>query len=107
MQTSYDESAKVLKVISDPNRLKIIDILSCGEQCACDILDYFDFTQPTLSHHMKVLTDAGLVKVRKDGLWSYYSLDMIECNKIIKLLMDVFNESEDCICKEIRHKECK
>ncbi len=106
MKLNYDENAKLLKVLSDPNRLKIIDILSCGEQCACDILDHFDFTQPTLSHHMKVLSEAGFVKVRRDGLWSYYSLDMIECNKIIKLLMDVFNESEDCICKVIKGNQC-
>lgn len=102
-----EESAKVLKVLSDQNRLKIIDILSCGERCACDILEFFDFTQPTLSHHMKVLMDAGLVNVRKDGLWSYYSLNMIECNKIITTLLNIFNETEDCICREIRNKECK
>jgi ArsR family transcriptional regulator len=104
---NYDENAKLLKVVSDANRLKIIDILSCGELCACDILENFDFTQPTLSHHMKVLTDAGLVKVRKDGLWSYYSLDMTKCNNIIKFLIDVFNESDNCICKAIDNKECK
>ncbi len=97
----YDESSKILKVISDPRRLKIIDILSCGEQCACDILDHFDFTQPTLSHHMKVLEESGLINVRKDGLWSYYSLDKNKCNDILNLLSDVFNESDDCICKEI------
>lgn len=91
----YEESSKILKVISDPRRLKILDIISSGERCACDILEYFDFTQPTLSHHMKVLEESGLVNVRKDGLWSHYSLNIINCNKIIKLLMHVFNESED------------
>ena len=58
---NYDENAKILKAVADANRLKIIDILSCGELCACDILENFDFTQPTLSHHMKVLADVGLV----------------------------------------------
>ena len=104
---NYEENAKVLRVLSDPNRLKIIDILSCGERCACDILEFFDFTQPTLSHHMKVLMDVRLVDMRKEGLWNYYSLNMIECNKIITTLMNVFNETEDCICKEIKNKECK
>ena len=107
LNINYEESAQLLKVISDPNRLKIIDILSCGELCACDILDHFEFTQPTLSHHMKVLADAGFVEVRKDGLWSYYSLNRNELNKIVKLLMDVVNESERCICKEIGYKDCK
>lgn len=107
----YEDSAKVLKVISDPRRLKIIDILSCGERCACDILDYFDFTQPTLSHHMKVLEEAGIVNVRKDGLWCYYSLNQVQCNQILSMLHNVFNGDDDCICKDIKKdkldkKEC-
>ena len=52
---NYDEMSVMLKALADPKRLKIIDILSCGSLCACDILDHFDFTQPTLSHHIKVL----------------------------------------------------
>ena len=103
----YDEKSKLLKAVSDANRLKIIDILSCGERCACDILEKFDFTQPTLSHHMKILTDAGFVKVRKDGIWNYYSLEMNECNNIIKVLNEVFHESENCICKTNSNIECK
>ncbi len=104
---NYEESARIFKVISDPNRLKVIDILSCGERCACDILEHFDFTQPTLSHHMKVLEESGLINVRKDGVWNYYSLNMISCNNVIKMLMDVFNETEGCICQVIRKSECK
>lgn len=103
---NYEENAKVLKVLSDQRRLKIIDILSCGERCACDILDFFDFTQPTLSHHMKVLMDAGLVSMRKDGLWNYYSLNKPKCNEIIITLMNIFNEVEDCICNEIGNSKC-
>ena len=66
MDYDYEKNSKVIKALSDPNRLKIMDILSCGEKCACDILNYFQFTQPTLSHHMKVLIDCGLVNSRKD-----------------------------------------
>lgn len=54
-----------MKALSDPKRVKILDIISCGELCACDILEQFDFTQPTLSHHIKVLVNAGLVNVEK------------------------------------------
>lgn len=103
---NYEENAKLLKVLSDQNRLKIIDILSCGERCACDILEFFDFTQPTLSHHMKVLMEAGLVNVKKDGLWSYYSLNKTKCNDIITVLMKVFNDTDECICREIGNKVC-
>lgn len=104
MQTNYEDDAKILKSISDPKRLQILDILSCGERCACDILEHFDFTQPTLSHHMKVLAESNIVSIRKDGLWSYYSLNLNQCNKIILSLMNIFTESEDCICRSIDNK---
>lgn len=98
MELDYEKNAKLLKVLADANRLKIIDILSCGERCACDILENFDITQPTLSHHMKILTEAGLVKVRKDGIWNNYSLDLDNCNDLVKMLSDAVNNTKDCIC---------
>ncbi|WP_313755869.1 metalloregulator ArsR/SmtB family transcription factor [Tissierella sp.] len=107
MKLNYEENSKIIKALSDPNRLQILDILSCGEMCACDILEHFDFSQPTLSHHMKVLMDSNLVTLRKDGLWSYYSLNLIECNKIILFLMNIITDTEDCICKDISKCGCK
>lgn len=104
---NYDENAKIIKALSDGNRLKIMDILSCGEQCACDILERFDFTQPTLSHHMKVLMECGLVNCRKEGLWSHYSLHLANCNKLILFLMNLVTETEDCICKDATKCDCK
>ena len=106
MNNNYETNAKIFKVLSDHNRLKIIDMLSCGEKCACDILEYFDFTQPTLSHHMKVLMDSGLVKCRKEGLWSYYSLDIISSNKLVLSLMNLITDTEDCICKDMDKCNC-
>ena len=100
MSNDYETNAKIFKAISDCNRLKIIDMLSCGEKCACDILESFEFTQPTLSHHMKVLMDSGLVNCRKDGLWSYYTLDITKTNKLVLSLMNIFTETEDCICED-------
>ena len=99
MNNNYDINAKIFKALSNHNRLKIIDMLSCGEKCACDLLEFFDFTQPTLSHHMKVLIDSGLVKCRKAGLWSYYSLDIISSNKLVLSLMNLITDTEECICK--------
>lgn len=107
MAINYEENSKILKVISDPKRLQIIDIISCGEICACDILEHFDFTQPTLSHHMKVLSEANLVRVRKDGLWSYYSLNLDKCNEVLGFLEKLFNDSDDCICKDTLNCKCK
>ncbi len=67
--------AGVFKALSDGNRLTILEMLSGNEICACKILETLDITQPTLSHHMKVLCDSGLVTARKSGQWSYYSLN--------------------------------
>ncbi len=107
MDYDYEKNSKVIKALSDPNRLKIMDILSCGEKCACDILNYFQFTQPTLSHHMKVLIDCGLVNSRKDGLWNYYSLNNVNCNKLILFLMGLITDTDNCICKDKANCECK
>ena len=107
MKMNYEENAKIIKSLSDPSRLKIIDILSCGEKCACDILEHFDFTQPTLSHHMKVLIESGLVEVRKEGLWSYYYLNVKNCNKLSLFLMNLITETGECICKDKSKCICK
>lgn len=107
MNLNYEEYSKVIKALSDSNRLKIIDILSCGEKCACDILENFDFTQPTLSHHMKVLMSCEIVNCRKEGLWSYYSLNNVNCNKLILFLMNLTTDTDDCICKGKPKCSCK
>lgn len=104
----YIKLSKKLKVLGDPNRLKIIDLLSCGELCACEILEHFDFTQPTLSHHMKVLMDGGLVTARKEGLWNYYSLCPESCQNLMDNLSNILLDSENCLChQEIEDIQCK
>lgn len=65
----------ICKALSDLNRLEIVRMLSDGEKCGCKILDEFDITQPTLSHHMKILVDCGLVNDHKEGKWHHYSLN--------------------------------
>ena len=65
----------ICKALSDTNRLEIVQMLSDGEKCGCKILDKFDITQPTLSHHMKILVDCGIVNDCKEGKWHYYSLN--------------------------------
>jgi ArsR family transcriptional regulator len=76
----------------------IIDMLSCGELCACVILLKFDITQPTLSHHMKILCDCGLVNGRKQGKWMYYSLNKSAFNNVKSFLDDISTSSERCLC---------
>ncbi len=65
----------ICKALPDPNRLRIIQLLTYGEQCGCELLDQMQITQPTLSHHMKELEGCGLVSSRRKGKWSYYSLN--------------------------------
>ena len=65
----------ICKALSDPNRLQVIQILTGGERCACELLEQLQITQPTLSHHMKTLEDCGLVSSRRKGKWSHYSLN--------------------------------
>lgn len=98
MSSEYETNSKILKALSDPNRLQIIDLVSCGEKCACEILESFKFTQPTLSHHMKVLMDCGLIEVKKDGIWNYYKLNVKNTNKLVLFLMNLITEKENCIC---------
>ena len=74
MNKQFDQETKIFKAFCDPNRLKILNILKSGEHCACKLLEILDVGQSTLSHHMKLLVDAGIVNVRKDGTWSHYSL---------------------------------
>ena len=72
--TNYEQQVLCFKALSDETRLQILEMLTMGELCACNILEKFNFTQPTLSYHMKLLSQAGLVSGRKEGKWTYYSL---------------------------------
>ena len=66
--------ALICKALGDANRLKIVKMLSDGEKCGCKLLEAFEITQPTLSHHMKILCECGLVETRREGRWAHYSL---------------------------------
>ncbi|WP_223196868.1 ArsR/SmtB family transcription factor [Listeria monocytogenes] len=83
-----------MKAIAEPNRLQILDMISTGEKCACDILDDFNFTQPTLSHHMKVLIEAGIVTARKEGKWQYYSLVSENIEEFQELTNQIFKTKQ-------------
>jgi len=65
---------KVMKALSDPNRVKVVKMLQQKEMCVCEIQFALGIAQPTVSKHLKVLEDAGLVQSRKEGLWVNYSL---------------------------------
>lgn len=74
-----EQIALIGKALGDSNRLQIIQWLTEGELCACEILERLHITQPTLSYHMKHLVGVDLVIVRKEGKWNHYSLN---CNTL-------------------------
>lgn len=94
-------TAIVFNVLSEPIRLRIIDILSCGEICACDILKNLSITQSTLSHHMKVLISCGLVNVRKQATWMHYSINPDAVAKIHQDIDALTKPKDRCICESL------
>ena len=98
MEQIYTDTAKMLRAISDPKRLRIVDMLSCGELCACKILEAFHITQPTLSHDMKVLAVAGIVIQRREGKNIFYSLNTTALGTMYQSLGRMIEDKPDCIC---------
>ena len=69
------EVANICRALGDSSRLQIVLMLKEGEMCACKLLEAFAFTQPTLSHHMRILCASGLVICRREGKWCHYSIN--------------------------------
>ena len=74
MNVNAKKTAAVFKAFCDDNRIKILQLLQGGEKCACKLLTEMNITQPTLSHHMKILCDSGIVIGHKEGKWMHYSI---------------------------------
>lgn len=104
MENHYADFALLFKALSDGTRLKIIDMLSCGELCACDILKYFNITQPTLSYHMKILAECGIVNANRVGAWMHYTLNGETAKKISEYWNSITSGKEDCICRTCDEK---
>lgn len=98
----HQEFVPVFKALADETRLKIVEMLSCGEMCACDILESFHITQPTLSYHMKILTECGLVNGRKDGQWIRYTNNEELVNSLKEFWNLITTDHESCICKSTK-----
>lgn len=91
------KTAAVFKALCDENRIRILKLLTGGEKCACKLLDELSVTQPTLSHHMKILCDSGIVSGRKEGKWMYYSISEQGAENARKLLRELSRVF--CCCK--------
>lgn len=104
-EPSYKEFAAIFKALSDETRLRVIDMLSCREMSACDILSNFTLSQSTLSYHMKILIEAGVVNAHREGLWTKYSINDTTFSKIMDFLPELYKLKDKCICQQIKY--CK
>ena len=93
------ENANVFKAFCDENRLEILHLLRSGEKCACVILEELDIAQSTLSHHMKILCESGIVDNRKDGKWTYYFISEKGVQSAKDLLSELTTLTDICECK--------
>lgn len=97
------KAAGIFKTLGDENRIRILQMLCTGEKCACKLLDELNISQPTLSHHMKILCDAGIVTGRKEGKWTHYTI-CPEGIQRVRLLTQALLSPEhvpgNCNCKE-------
>lgn len=86
MANIHEEHAKVFKAFCDEKRLAILEMLRGGELCACELQENFTISQSTLSHHMGILCDSGVVTGRREGKWTYYSISPQGSQHAAKLL---------------------
>jgi ArsR family transcriptional regulator len=90
-----NEYIRVFRAFTDESRVRVLEMLRDGEQCACILLDGLKISQPTLSHHMKILCESGIVKSRRAGQWHYYSIDTDGCEHASRLLRTIAGRELD------------
>ena len=77
-EAGADELAALFKAVADPVRLRLLSLIAChdgGESCVCDLLEAFDLTAPSVSYHLKILREAGLISSQRRGTWVYYRVN--------------------------------
>lgn len=89
MATVYEERARVFKALCDERRQRILELLHGGEKCACVLIDEMGMPQSSLSYHMKILCESGIVTGREDGKWTYYQISSSGSEKAIELLKEI------------------
>ena len=103
MELTNKQITVIFKALCDENRVQIFRLLQGGERCACELLDEMQLSQPTLSHHMKILCDSGLVVGRKEGKWTHYSISSDGAAAAIKCISELTGLTETegkCCCDE-------
>ena len=97
MNLDEKKTAVIFKAFCDENRIRILNLLTTGEKCACKLLEELNITQPTISHHMKILCDSGVVVGLKEGKWPHYSISANGVDKDKKYLDTVKKVGSDKI----------
>ena len=115
-----EQAAAIIKALADRTRLNILLLLSKQEMAVCEIINQLDLSQPAVSHHLKLLKHAGLVKDLREGKWIYYTVDLASFkaqSESLKTILDTVVEntekgvmpssirSEPCLCKKLQAKE--
>ena len=104
MASPYEERAQVYKAFCDERRLQILELLRSGEKCACILIDKLGMPQSSLSYHMRILCDSGIVTGREEGKWTYYQISPQGSERAIRLLQEITavsrgNDSCEHCCK--------
>ncbi len=103
MTAAYEDHAKVFKAFCDVNRLRILELLRCGEKCACVLTEQLDMRQSALSYHMKILVESGVVESRQEGKWTHYRISKMGSANAFKLLKELTTPNtilEHSICPD-------
>lgn len=101
MENKHEKNIRVFRAFCDEKRLAILELLRSGEKCACVLVDQMDIGQSSLSYHMKILCESGIVESRQDGKWTYYRISEIGSKTAAGLLLylttpNVTQETNDC-----------
>ena len=89
MATVYEERAKVFKALCDARRQRILELLHGGEKCACVLMEEMGMPQSSLSYHMKILCESGIVTSREEGKWTHYQISRQGSDKAVALLQTI------------------
>ena len=95
MATTYEERARVFKAFCDERRQRILELLHTGEKCACVLTEEMGMPQSSLSYHMKILCDSGIVTSREEGKWTHYQISQQGSEKAIQLLKEITAVTEN------------
>lgn len=89
MNINYEDQARIFKAFCDEKRLRILEMLKSGEKCACALGDPLGMAQSTLSYHMKILCESGIVESRQEGKWTHYRLSAEGSRRAAELLDEI------------------